>query len=217
MFERFTDRARRVVVLAQEEARLLDHDYIGTEHLVLGLMSESEGGVQSVAQQFELTLEGLRTDVESRVGRGGGAPASHIPFTPGAKKALEMSLRAALRLGHNFISAEHIMLGVLSQEAEMGAQLLVAQGPTIEQIREALEHNITEVPTLMSDDPLRSPRVGAVDCLHPDMALGWDSAQIPGPEPIGRRRVIIVRCRNCGVAVSVFDDPGGSGAPPAAN
>src|SRR5688500_4172316 len=103
MFERFTDRARRVVVLAQEEARLLDHNYIGTEHLLLGLIHEGEGVAAHVLDDMNISLDLVRNQVVEIIGRGGEAPSGHIPFTPRAKQVLEMSLREALQLGHNYI------------------------------------------------------------------------------------------------------------------
>src|SRR3990170_2708513 len=106
MFERFTDRARRVVVLAQEEARLLNHNYIGTEHILLGLISEADGVAARTLGELGISLSAVRAKVEAIIGEGGGAPTGHIPFTPRAKKVLELSLREALQLGHNYIGTE---------------------------------------------------------------------------------------------------------------
>src|SRR5262249_55410960 len=103
LFERFTDRARRVVVLAQEEARLLHHNYIGTEHILLGLIHEGEGVAAKALESLGISLEAVRSQVEEIIGQGGSSPAGHIPFTPRAKKVLELSLREALQLGHNYI------------------------------------------------------------------------------------------------------------------
>src|SRR5438046_6760634 len=124
MFERFTDRARRVVVLAQEEARMLDHNYIGTEHILLGLIREGEGVAAKALESLGISQEAVRQQVEEIIGRGQYTPSGHIPITPRAKKVLELSLREALQLGHNYIGTEHILLGV-SREGEGGA----AQGP----------------------------------------------------------------------------------------
>src|SRR3982075_765224 len=107
MFERFTDRARRVVVLAQEEARMLNHNYIGTEHILLGLIHEGEGVAAKSLESLGISLEGVRSQVEEIIGQGQQAPSGHIPFTPRAKKVLELSLREALQLGHNYIGTEH--------------------------------------------------------------------------------------------------------------
>ena len=111
VFERFTDRACRVVVLAQEEARLLGHNYIGTEHLLLGMIHEGEGVAATVLATLGVSLPRARARVEEIIGTGGLAPSGHIPFTPRAKKVLEMSLREALQLGHNHIGTEHILWG----------------------------------------------------------------------------------------------------------
>ena len=113
MFERFTDRARRVVVLAQEEARMLNHNYIGTEHILLGLIHEGEGVAAKALESLGISLEGVRSQVEEIIGQGQQAPSGHIPFTPRAKKVLELSLREALQLGHNYIGTEHILLGLI--------------------------------------------------------------------------------------------------------
>ena len=117
MFERFTDRARRVVVLAQEEARMLNHNYIGTEHILLGLIHEGEGVAAKSLESLGISLEGVRSQVEEIIGQGQQAPSGHIPFTPRAKKVLELSLREALQLGHNYIGTEHILLGLISTQS----------------------------------------------------------------------------------------------------
>ena len=115
MFERFTDRARRVVVLAQEEARLLNHSYIGTEHILLGLIHEGEGVAAKALESLGISLEAVRNQVQDIIGQGGSSPSGHIPFTPRAKKVLELSLREALQLGHNYIGTEHILLGLIRE------------------------------------------------------------------------------------------------------
>jgi ATP-dependent Clp protease ATP-binding subunit ClpA len=128
MFERFTDRARRVVVLAQEEARLLNHNYIGTEHLLLGLVSESPGVAAKALESLGISLEAVRTKVKEIIGQGQSAPTGHIPFTPRAKKVLELSLREALQLGHNYIGTEHLLLGLIREGEGVAAQVLVTLG-----------------------------------------------------------------------------------------
>ncbi len=127
MFERFTNRARHVVVLAQEEARLLDHNYIGTEHILLGLLGEPESIAGTVLGDFGFTLDGGREDVQQRVGRGKDSRSGHIPFTPRAKKTLELSLREALSLGHNYIGTEHILLGLIREGEGVAYQILSAR------------------------------------------------------------------------------------------
>jgi ATP-dependent Clp protease ATP-binding subunit ClpC len=124
VFERFTDRARRVVVLAQEEARLLDHNYIGTEHLLLGLIQEQDGVAAKALVVMGVELETVRVQVEEMIGRGHEPAAGHIPFTPRAKKVLELSLREALQLGHNYIGTEHILLGLVREGDGVAAEVL---------------------------------------------------------------------------------------------
>jgi ATP-dependent Clp protease ATP-binding subunit ClpA len=124
MFERFTSRARHVVVLAQEEARRLHHNYIGTEHVLLGLLGEPEGYAGRVLAGFGISLDGTRDEVKAIVGTGSAEPKGHIPFTPRAKKTLELSLREALALHHNYIGTEHILLGVIREGEGVGAQIL---------------------------------------------------------------------------------------------
>ena len=124
MFERFTTRAGHAIVLAQEEARLLSHDYIGTEHVLLGLLGEPESIGGQVLASFGFTRDGVREAVVERVGRGKSAPSGHIPFTPRAKKTLELSLREALSLGHNYIGTEHILLGLIREGEGVAYQIL---------------------------------------------------------------------------------------------
>ena len=136
MFERFTDRARRVVVLAQEEARLLNHNYIGTEHILLGLIHEGEGVAAKALESLGISLEAVRAQVEEIIGHGGSAPSGHIPFTPRAKKVLELSLREALQLGHNYIGTEHILLGLIREGEGVAAQVLVKLGADLSRVRQ---------------------------------------------------------------------------------
>jgi len=131
VFERFTDRARRVVVLAQEESRLLGHLHIGTEHLLLGLVREDEGIAAQALTALEIDLDAVRARVEGMIGRGPGQSQGHIPFTPRAKKVLEMSLREALQLGHNYIGTEHILLGLLREGQGVACQVLMSEGVTL--------------------------------------------------------------------------------------
>ena len=136
MFERFTDRARRVVVLAQEEARMLNHNYIGTEHILLGLIHEGEGVAAKALESLGIALEGVRQQVEEIIGQGQQAPSGHIPFTPRAKKVLELSLREALQLGHNYIGTEHILLGLIREGEGVAAQVLVKLGADLARVRQ---------------------------------------------------------------------------------
>jgi ATP-dependent Clp protease ATP-binding subunit ClpC len=136
MFERFTDRARRVVVLAQEEARMLNHNYIGTEHILLGLIHEGEGVAAKALESLGISLEAVRSQVEDMIGQGQSAPTGHIPFTPRAKKVLELSLREALQLGHNYIGTEHILLGLIREGEGVAAQVLQKLGADLNRVRQ---------------------------------------------------------------------------------
>ena len=136
MFERFTDRARRVVVLAQEEARMLNHNYIGTEHILLGLIHEGEGVAAKALESLGISLDAVRNQVEEIIGQGQQAPSGHIPFTPRAKKVLELSLREALQLGHNYIGTEHILLGLIREGEGVAAQVLVKLGADLNKVRQ---------------------------------------------------------------------------------
>ena len=136
MFERFTDRARQVIVLAQEEARMLNHNYIGTEHILLGLSHEGEGVAAKVLESMGVPLEMARQLVEEIIGHGVTAPTGHMPFTPRAKKVLELSLREALQLGHNYIGTEHILLGLVREGEGVAAQVLVKLGASLDRVRD---------------------------------------------------------------------------------
>ena len=136
MFERFTDRARRVVVLAQEEARMLDHNYIGTEHLLLGLIHEGEGVAAKALEAMGISLDAVRQQVEAIIGRGQQAPSGHIPFTPRAKRVLELSLRESGQLGHNYIGTEHILLGLVREGEGVAAQVLMTLGGDLNRVRQ---------------------------------------------------------------------------------
>ena len=135
MFERFTDRARRVVVLAQEEARMLNHNYIGTEHILLGLIHEGEGVAAKALESLGISLEAVRQKVEEIIGHGQQSPSGHIPFTPRAKKVLELSLREALQINHSYIGTEHILLGLIREGEGVAAQVLVKLGADLNRVR----------------------------------------------------------------------------------
>jgi len=138
VFERFTDRARRVVVLAQEEARLLNHNYIGTEHILLGLIHEGEGVAAKSLDSLGINLEAVQQQVVEIIGQGTQAPSGHIPFTPRAKKVLELSLREALQLGHNYIGTEHILLGLIREGEGVAAQVLQKLGADLPKVRQTV-------------------------------------------------------------------------------
>ena len=154
MFERFTDRARRVVVLAQEEARMLGHNYIGTEHILLGLIHEGEGVAAKALESLGVSQEAVRQQVEEIVGQGERVPSGHIPFTPRAKKVLELALREALQLGHNYIGTEHILLGLIREGEGVAAQVLVKLGADLNRVRQ-------QVIQLLHGGPGKEPATAA--------------------------------------------------------
>jgi ATP-dependent Clp protease ATP-binding subunit ClpC len=150
VFERFSDGARRVVVGAQEDARSVGHDYIGTEHLLLAMM-RSEGAARRLFALFEVPVDEVRAQVLEIVGRGSSTPPNHVPFTPRAKKVLELSLREALHLKEHFIGSEHILLGMLREGQGIGAQVLIERGVTLTGVRDRLGEVDREQPP--EDDP----------------------------------------------------------------
>ena len=182
MFERFTDRARRVVVFAQEEARLLNHNYIGTEHVLLGLVREGEGVAAQALTSMGIGLDAVRGQVEKIIGQGQAAPAGHIPFTPRAKKVLELSLREALQLGHNYIGTEHILLGLLREGEGVAAQVLQQLGADLNRVRQT-------VIQLLSGYTLGKER-GPSAALHEEVQ---GEGGLPGP-----------RCPRCNADLAVF-------------
>src|SRR4030066_904759 len=147
LFQRFSDRARRVVVLAQEEARMLNHNYIGTEHLLLGLIQEGEGVAAKALESMGISLEAVRSQVEEIIGRGSSAPTGHIPFTPRAKKVLELSLREALQLGHNYIGTEHILLGLIREGEGVAARVLINLGADLPKVRQTVIQLLSGAPS----------------------------------------------------------------------
>jgi ATP-dependent Clp protease ATP-binding subunit ClpC len=193
MFERFTDRARRIVVLAQEEARRLDHHYVGTEHLLLGLLSEGDGLAVHALTGLGIDLEVLRAQVEERVGRGQPpSPAGHIPFTPPAKVVLEMSLREALQLGHNHIGTEHILLGMIREGDGVAAQVLTGMGANASNVRRQV---IMLLQAYREGQP--GPTVIAGAAFGPDSTVTSGSASTAGMSasavasgPTGQKRRI---------------------------
>jgi ATP-dependent Clp protease ATP-binding subunit ClpC len=136
MFERFTDRARRVVVLSQEEARILNHDYIGTEHLLLGLIREGHGLAAKAMEPLGISLDSVRQQVEETVSRGQQAPSGHIPFTPQAKNVLRLALSESMALDHHYIGTEHILLGLMREGDGVAAQVLAELGADLDQVRQ---------------------------------------------------------------------------------
>jgi ATP-dependent Clp protease ATP-binding subunit ClpC len=204
MFERMTDRARRVVVLAQEEARLLNHGYIGTEHILLGLLNEGEGiGCQALVRHG-MSLAAARTQIVEIIGEGAESPASHIPFTPRAKKVLEFSLREALQLGHNYIGTEHILLGMVREGEGVAAQVIAMEGLTIGQLRETVLDLLKANPEQRIAASRSWPRTGGTQCLHPPAQLRYRPTEIQsitGQPPIP---AVLVTCSNCNATVGVL-------------
>ena len=143
MFERFTDRARRVIVLAQDEAKLLNHNFIGTEHILLGLIHEGEGVAAKALESLGIALEAVRAQVEEIIGQGQQVPTGHIPFTPRAKQVLELSLREALQMNHSYIGTEHILLGLIREGEGVAAQVLIKLGADLSRVRSTVLQLIT--------------------------------------------------------------------------
>jgi hypothetical protein len=164
MFERFTDRARRVVVLAQEEAMRLDHNYIGTEHLLLGLLREEQGVAAVALAAVGVELEAVRVRLEEAVGRGTEPQSGHIPFTPRAKKVLELSLREALQLGHNYIGTEHILLGLIREGNGLAAQFIVGIGVPPSRLRAQVIRLLRDMPA-----PMRAAEQAARGAVIPGL------------------------------------------------
>jgi ATP-dependent Clp protease ATP-binding subunit ClpC len=185
VFENFTVRARQVVVLAQEEARLLEHNYIGTEHLLLGLLREEEGLAARVLESLGMTIEEVRAQVARIIGQGDGVTAGQIPFTPRAKKVLELSLREAVSLGHNHIGTEHILLGIVREGEGVAVRVLLDFGADAEKIRSEVDRMLGSprragAPTSPAGRrlPRRIPRRSARDAPEPDrrarlLLAGW--------------------------------------------
>jgi ATP-dependent Clp protease ATP-binding subunit ClpC len=174
LFERFTDRARRVVVLAQEEARLLNHNYIGTEHILLGLIHEGEGVAAKALESLGISLEAVRNQVEEIIGQGGSSPSGHIPFTPRAKKVLELSLREALQLGHNYIGTEHILLGLIREGEGVAAQVLVKLGADLSRVRQQVIQLLSGYQGSGGSGPEKTPTGGGSGESQPTGSLVLD-------------------------------------------
>jgi len=211
MFERFTDQARRVVVLAQEEARLLGHGYIGTEHILLGLLAEGEGAAARALAALDISLDAARELIAEMIGEGTGQPAGHIPFTPRTKKVLELSLREAQRLGDSYIGTEHILLGLAREGEGVGAQVLDRLGASTDRVLAQVMQTKRAAP----GEELRQVTVGR---------------QMPIERPVGVR-AIMTRLDEIAERLSAIENllaemrspaarprrqaPGGAGKPPA--
>ena len=217
MFERFTDRARRVVVLAQEEARMLNHNYIGTEHILLGLIHEGEGVAAKALESLNISLEAVRQQVEEIIGQGQAAPTGHIPFTPRAKKVLELSLREALQLGHNYIGTEHILLGLIREGEGVAAQVLQKLGADLDRVRQTVVQLLKGSSDLAESSGGKQVGAHVEVTASPTEAIGEDAPLCPNcfaalDETLAMRKlettgegepvsVGIVYCTRCGVAL----------------
>jgi ATP-dependent Clp protease ATP-binding subunit ClpA len=213
MFERFTDRARRVVVVAQDESRKLGHDYIGTEHILLGILGAGESAAVQALESLGVSLEAARQQVEEIVGRGSHQVSGHIPFTPRAKKVLELSLREAIQLGHNYIGTEHILLGLIREGEGVAAQVLTRLGAdlnrTRQQVIELLHGPQAAEAVAEYNRPLRRPGgpggldairdrldtiAGQLAAIVSKLGIGGETppsgpGQPPGPRPAALRRL----------------------------
>jgi ATP-dependent Clp protease ATP-binding subunit ClpC len=192
MFERFTDRARRATVLSQEEARTLNHNYLGTEHMLLGLLHEGEGIAAQALVSVGLTLESAREAVTELVGSGSSPSSSHIPYTPRSKKVLELALREALQLGHNYIGTEHLLLALLREGEGMGAQAIAKLGSDLGGVRKAVLAILRERPRVSVTLNATDLRVSSVDPELKAMRLMLEALE--ALTPAARERVITWAC-----------------------
>jgi ATP-dependent Clp protease ATP-binding subunit ClpC len=198
VFERFSERARRVVVLAQEEARMLNHNYIGTEHILLGLIHEGESVAAKALESLGISLEAVRQQVEEIIGQGQSPPTGQIPFTPRAKKVLELSLREALQLGHNYIGTEHILLGLIREGEGVGAEVLTKQGATLERARgEVMQLIAAAPPEVGIPQPEEGPLCPRCQAVLAETAA-YRVLEIPAFEEGEPRAVRFAFCRRCG-------------------
>jgi ATP-dependent Clp protease ATP-binding subunit ClpA len=226
MFERFTDRARRVVVLAQEEARMLDHNYIGTEHILLGLIHEGDGVACRALESLGISLEAVRQRVMVIIGRGQIPSHGHIPFTARAKRVLEFSLREATQFGHHYIGTEHILLGIIREGEGVGAQVLVQLGADLPRVRQQVVMLISGETSGMAVGSERAISVsmspletGVVD---PELERVLSSPACPGCHRSLEGRIVsreiaiegssrtlfVVYCMNCGITIdSRIEEP----------
>jgi len=223
VFERFTDRARKVLTLAQEEARLLNHSFIGTEHVLLGLIHEGDGVGAQALRSLGISLEAVREKVEETIGMAGSAPSGSPPFTPRAKKVLELSLREALQLNHSYIGTEHILLGLVREGEGVAATVLVSLGADLGRVRQEVikltsggrepyeSEALNEVPgtvrgRLEATEPV-CPRCRAnvsSEARFRKIEINPDAGN-PDPMPIH-----VVYCMQCGTTLHMFKAEGPS-------
>jgi ATP-dependent Clp protease ATP-binding subunit ClpA len=217
VFERFTDKASRVVVLAQEEARMLNHNYIGTEHILLGLIHEGEGVAAKALDSLSINLDAVRQQVEEIIGQGQAAPTGHIPFTPRAKKVLELSLREALQLGHNYIGTEHILLGLIREGEGVAAQVLQKLGADLNRVRQTVIQLLSAYAASAGGGTEDVAELADIDGLLLESEWTGDAPACPRcraplaeharlhrldvPTDGGPRPIEIVYCGRCGTAI----------------
>jgi ATP-dependent Clp protease ATP-binding subunit ClpC len=217
MFERFTDGARRVIVLAQEEARELNHNYIGTEHILLGLVHEGSGPAGAALDLLGVTLEGARAGVVSIVSRGPGQPSGHIPFTPRSKKVLELSLREAMDLGHTYIGPEHILLGLIREGEGVATHVLQNLGVSADRLRDTVLGLISEAPGSEAGGGAeaggRWEAGGGVAAMGPEVRVVGSPGQIA--EILNRLRSIDGRLAAIERHLGLAARPAGEPEPPA--
>jgi ATP-dependent Clp protease ATP-binding subunit ClpC len=219
MFERFTDRARRVLVLAQEEARLLTHPYIGTEHILLGLIAEKDGIAAQALEHYGITLEVVRSVVEETIEFQPSAPSGSPPFTPRAKKVLELSLRESMALGHNYIGTEHMLLGLIREGEGVGATAILSLDVDLAELREKVIALIAEggdeseprsqARAHAQEDAPRCPRCGAGLAEEARYRVLDVPPQDPGADEV-ILSVPVLFCNRCGRALGSFDIGRGS-------
>jgi ATP-dependent Clp protease ATP-binding subunit ClpA len=226
MFERFTSRARRVLVLAQEEARLLNHSFIGTEHILLGLIGEGEGMAAKALESLGISLGPVRQKIEETIGMTGTLPSGSPPFTPRAKKVLELSLREALQLGHSYIGTEHLLLGLVREGEGVGATVLVGLGADQSSVRQRVLLLMTknvgeaqvggavseEVISSLGDDALTTSEPRCPHCRSglTDSARFRTIAASPDVDDDDREPIMIdvVYCDRCGMTLNMFRTDG---------
>jgi ATP-dependent Clp protease ATP-binding subunit ClpC len=215
VFERFSDRARQVLVLAQEEARLLNHSFIGTEHLLLGLVREGGGVGARALTSLGISLEGVRAQVEETIGRGESVPDGAPPFTPRAKKVLELSLREALQMHHSYIGTEHILLGLVREGEGVAATVLVSLGANSGLVRaEVLQLMSGETRGAVAGSSVLAEKVGVSVALEPccprcrtavnDAARFRRLAVASDSEDADRVSLLVVYCQHCGTTMQMF-------------
>jgi ATP-dependent Clp protease ATP-binding subunit ClpC len=209
MFERFTETARRVVVSAQEQARSLNHNYIGTEHLLLGILAMPESAAAQVLMASGIDLGAARASVTAIIGTGGASPDGHIPFTPRAKKVLELSLREALQLSNKSIRSEHLLLGLLREGEGVAAQVLIASGldlavlraKVLDSVADARRGDVAESSAAFAGDFVALHGESAAICSHCDSALGSPIGLVRTSavaEDGESRDVVLLVCPTCG-------------------